>query len=288
MSTAAAVQAAISNRDWVVGFKLRLSADCANDGKNEAEAYTRALAAAEEAKLPLMVHHTFSSVPLGGAGGCPSALRAGDIYTHTLHGFPSTLIEKDPESEGGCARYRVAAAAKEARARGVLFDVGHGAGSFSWTAAEVAASEGFFPDIVSTDLHLECSDGPCYDLPTAMSKFLHIGMSLNDVVRAATVTPAAAIGWDDRIGSLAPGRVADIALFKLDEPEGGIQVEDCQSQLRTVKSVLTCVGVWKDGKACTVTRPKQFPLNQETLRKGAEHWSKLLVRDPKQWTNMAC
>jgi hypothetical protein len=64
-----------------------------------------------------------------------------------------------------------------------------------------------------------------------MSKFLHVGMSLSDVVRASTVTPAKVIGWDDRIGSLATGRTADIALFKLDAPEGGVLLEDCQSQV---------------------------------------------------------
>lgn len=288
VSTAAAVDAAAANPDWVVGFKLRLSADCANDGKNEAEAYARALAAAGAAKLPLMVHHTFSSVPLNGAGGCPSALRAGDIYTHTLHGFPSTLIEKDPASEGGCVRYQFTAAAKEARARGVLFDVGHGAGSFSWTAAEVGAAEGFLPDIISTDLHLDCCEGPAYDLPTVMTKFLHVGMPLLDVIRAVTSTPAAAIGWADRVGSLAPGRAADISVFKLDKPEGGVQIEDCQSQLRTVSEVLKCVAVWKDGTKCTVTQADSFPLNQETLKRGAQAWSRLLVRDPKQWSNLAC
>lgn len=76
-STTAAVKA---NRDMVCGIKIRLSRDCAADGANEAEAYSRARAAAEDAGVPLMTHHTFSGVELGGPDGCPGGLRAGDIY----------------------------------------------------------------------------------------------------------------------------------------------------------------------------------------------------------------
>jgi dihydroorotase len=148
-----------ANRDLVVGVKVRLSADAANDGKNELEAYRRALRACELASVPLMTHHTFSTVPLTqcpGEDASPIRMRAGDLYTHSFHGFETTIIE-----EG-----RVAAAAWEAKRRGVLFDVGHGQGSFNWTVAKIATDEGFWPDIISTDIHRDSRHGPCYDLPT--------------------------------------------------------------------------------------------------------------------------
>jgi dihydroorotase len=183
------------NRDMCVGVKVRLSADAANDGKNEAEAFRRAAAAAVQAGVPLMTHHTFSSVPLGSADqaggelGCPGALKKGDIYTHTFHGFPSTIIDTEAAADAskddkpGEKRKRGAAnggaasppaapkagllkamsvhpACVDARERGVLFDVGLGQGSFNWTVAEISIRQGFFPDIISTDLHLGGAEGP--------------------------------------------------------------------------------------------------------------------------------
>lgn len=171
------VDAVRANRDIVVGIKIRLSGDAADNGKNEAEAFRRALLAARQAKVPLMTHHTFSEVPLGqqerrpfsvrggsreGAGpdnsnsdqrspmsddddddgdddgaeeiittvkslGCPGSLNKGDIYTHTFHGFASTIIDV------GNGRMVVDPAVLAARKRGVVFDVGHGQGSFNWT-----------------------------------------------------------------------------------------------------------------------------------------------------------
>jgi dihydroorotase len=111
----------------------------------------------------------------------------------------------------------------------VLFDVGHGQGSFGWTVAEICAQYNFYPDTISTDLHTGNHVGPAYDLPTVMSKFLHLGMPLTEVIRAVTSTPAKAIGWESKIGSLTPGKEADVTVLKL--VEGPIELEDCQSQV---------------------------------------------------------
>lgn len=81
--------------------------------------------------------------------------------------------------------------------------MGHGQGSFSWTVAEICAKEGFWPDIISSDLHVESVHGPAYDLLTVMSKMLHVGMPLIDIIKSVTMTPAAAIGRSDLIGSLS-------------------------------------------------------------------------------------
>ena len=129
----------------------------------------------------------------------PGSLQKGDIYTHAYHGFPSTIV--DPQKTPPV----IHPAVLEAKKRGVYFDIGHGQGSFSWTVAEVCAEQGFWPDAISTDLHSGNIHGPAYDLPTVMSRFLHLGMPLYDVVRAVTVTPATVIRKEHLIGSLSSG-----------------------------------------------------------------------------------
>ncbi|XP_064598947.1 deacetylase Atu3266-like isoform X2 [Liolophura sinensis] len=230
------------NRDVLVGVKVRLSKEVTNKGQHEAEVFRRALEASSRAQVPLMTHHSSSSIPVQRSNsedlGCPGSLRPGDIYTHTYHGFPSSII--DPSSQA------VWSDVWEARRRGVLFDVGHGQGSFSWPVAELAAKEGFWPDIISTDLHTGNFKGPAYDLPTVMTKFLAIGMPLEDVVRATTCTPAKAIGRAHDIGSLAIGHVADITALKLEDCD--VALEDCHGQQRRVKRNLYPVSVWRAGK----------------------------------------
>jgi dihydroorotase len=96
-------------------------------------------------------------------------------------------------------------------------DVGHGAGSFNFDVARAALADGFPPDTISTDLHNGSIDGPVYDMPTAMSKFLHLGMDLEDVIQAATLRPAQAIGRQDEVGTLRVGASGDVAVFELRE-----------------------------------------------------------------------
>ena len=93
----------------------------------------------------------------------------------------------------------------DARRCGVHFDIGHGQGSFNWKVAEACAGQGFWPDSISTDLHQGNIHGPAYDLPTVMSKLLHVGMPLYDVIKAVTSAPATLIGKEHLIGSLSPG-----------------------------------------------------------------------------------
>ena len=154
-------------------------------------------------------------MPIAGPGGCPSALRSGDLYTHCFNG---TMIEDG----------HVAQSFHEARERGVLFDVGHGQGSFRWTVAERAAAEGFLPDIISSDMHVGGVNGIVYDQPTCLTKFLAMGMPLADVIRASTATPAAALNLRDSagrlLGSLGVGAEADIAVFDLESVD--VSLED--------------------------------------------------------------
>jgi len=254
-----------ANRDLLVGVKIRLSDSIADGGRHEAESYRRAREAARAAGVPLMVHHNFSTVP---HEDCPGLLAPGDLWTHCYHGFPKTLV--DP------AARRLLPAAREAAERGVLFDLGHGQGSFNWTVAEIAVAEGFWPHTLSSDLHRGCAEGPCYDLPLVMSKLLHLGMRLGEVVRATTSSAAAAIGWGDRLGSLAPGREADLAVFALEDYDG--PVEDCQSQLRRVRRLLRPRAVWRAGVPAGITAPVSFP-NPASIARQRPWWDRLLVRD---------
>ena len=159
--------------------------------------------AGKECELPVMVHIAI---------GPPSVdevldlLRPGDICTHSFTGLSMKLVDD---------RGRVRKAARSALERGVLLDIGHGTGSFSFASAEALLAAGVRPDTISTDMHQQSVYGPMFDLPTTMTKFLALGMSLDDVVRAATSRPAEILGLSGDVGTLRPGSRADIALFRL-------------------------------------------------------------------------
>ena len=127
-------------------------------------------------------------------------LRAGDVVTHTFIGDDGGLI-----FGGGD---RLLPEVLDARRRGVVFDVGHGCGSFSWEIYHRAQDQGFGFDTISTDLHRLSVEGPVFDMLTTMSKFLHTGSSIPDIVAASTWHPAAVIGRKHELGTLAPGRRA--------------------------------------------------------------------------------
>ncbi len=254
-----------ANRDLVIGVKVRLSATIADDGRNEDYAYQSALDTASAAQLPLMVHHSFSTVPLEES---PGRMAPGDIYTHAFHGWESTII--DPQTR------QLHPSVLAARQNGVLFDIGHGMGGFNWTVGEICAAADFWPHTISTDMHSLTCEGPGYDLPTVMSRLLHLGMPLNEVVRASTITPAQAINWHDRIGTLNPGREADVAVLSLDPVD--MLLEDCQAQMRRIRQRLVPCAVWRAGQAAAITTPLHFP-NQEKIEAAKAAWPNSVIRD---------
>lgn len=248
------------NFDFLVGVKVRLAKSVANNGENEQEAYRRALEAARAANVPVMVHHAFSSVPTAKSEGqlsCPGDLQAGDIYTHCFHGHPSGIADL----QTGQVRPEF----WEAKRRGVLFDIGHGAGAFAWRTAEVCAKEGFWPDIISTDLHTVSMDGPAYDLPTVMTKLMHVGMPLRDVISAVTSSPAAAIGKDDELGMLQVGREADITILRIADCD--VELEDCLGETRRIRQRIMPVRVFRAGKEYPITDPSIWP-NPDSKEQG--------------------
>jgi dihydroorotase len=192
------------DRDRVVGIKVRLSEELTGPD-NALPALERAIEAGAAAAVPVMVHIGDSTAT---TDEIMSRLRSGDIVTHAFTDRRNGIFD-----DAG----RVHTSALEARRRGVLFDVGHGAGSFAFRRAEAALAEGFRPDTISSDLHRLNVDGPVFDLVTTLSKFLHLGLSLDEVIAMATTAPAAAIGRDGDFGTLAVGAVADVTVLALEE-----------------------------------------------------------------------
>lgn len=192
-----------ANRDFVLGVKARIDSNTV--GANGLEPLRRARQAAERCGLPMMVH----------IGSGPPAikdvlaeLRPGDILTHCFTGHNMRLIDD---------RGRLLEEARRAWDAGVIMDIGHGAGSFSFETAEAMAAQGLKPDVISTDIHQLSVHGPLFDMPTCLSKFLALGMSLAEVIRAATCRPAEVLGLQGEVGTLRPGAYADVAVFELCE-----------------------------------------------------------------------
>lgn len=194
----------MQNREGTIGVKVRQGR--AQVGDNGVEPLKLAIQAAELAETPVMCH-IGAGVPL------PDVLklmRPGDVITHCFQGRGDSIIDD---------KGRVIPEAWSAREDGVIFDVGHGAGSFRYEVAQRAMEQGFVSDVISTDLHTGNINGPVYDLPTTLSKFLHLGLSLGEVIEKSTIAAAKAIQREDEIGHLKIGTVADVAVFDLIEGE---------------------------------------------------------------------
>jgi dihydroorotase len=226
------------HRDFVVGVKCRL--DRYSSGPMGLVPLERAIRAAETTGLPVMTHI--------GAGPPEidevlELLRPGDIVTHCATGQSMTLIKNG----------QLRASAARARERGVLFDVGHGSGAFSFRVAETMVAAGFLPDLISSDVHQRSIFGPAFDLPTCMSKFLALGMPLDDVIRAVTVNPARAIGDTNRAAYVTPGQIADLALFEIES--GDFALFDAYLDRRDVDRILVNRGTFVAGKELPPVTP---------------------------------
>lgn len=189
------------NIDLVVGVKVRV--DNLTTSGTGIEPLRRAREAAERVRLPMMVHigsgpPTLSEVV--------DHMRPGDILTHCFTGHDMRIIDGNG---------RILDVVKHAWESGIVMDIGHGAGSFSFITAQAMVDSGYLPDVISSDIHQMSIHGPLFQLPACLSKFLALGVSLADVIRAATVRPAQVMGMADRIGTLRVGTFADVALFKL-------------------------------------------------------------------------
>ena len=215
-----ALQTIEANRDVILGVKVRLTKHALVSEESGSRPLYLAREAADAAGLPIMVHPqdawTDSIDEILGIMG------KGDILTHCFHNHECGIFD-----EHGRIRDSVHAAIE----RGVIFDVGHGAGSFSWDVVESAFAQGIHPTTISSDLHIYNVNGPVYDLATTVSKFLHLGMSLHDTIAKVTSVPASVIHMPGEIGTLAPGAWGDAVVF--DYEKGAFPLVDSLGVVRT-------------------------------------------------------
>ncbi|GGN47678.1 dihydroorotase [Actinoplanes campanulatus] len=221
--TALAIDTIQANRDLLAGVKVRIDADTVGD--NGVEPLRRGLAAADACGVPVMVHIGTSPPALAEV---LDLLRPGDIVTHCASGIATPL----------------GPAIRAAAERGVLLDIGHGSGGFAFDVLEAQLEAGLLPFTVSTDLHARSLHGPAFDLPTTMAKLLAAGMTLPEVVAAATTHPARALGLPG--GSLTVGAPADFAIFEVREEP--FPVSDAHRQVRISPLRLINRSTYVDGR----------------------------------------
>lgn len=215
---AAAREAIGRNREMIAGVKARLSRDVC--GSNDSEVLRRAQEVASSFHLPVMIHmgQTISPLPK-----LLALLKPGDVVTHMFAPPPNSIID-----ESGHILPEVIAA----RRRGVRFDLGNGrTGHLRWDMAERVLQAGFLPDTFSTDWTPEGRTAQVIDFPNVMSKFLMLGMSLDQVIACATAHASGAFPVFRSRGTLKVGAAADVAVLEL--REGSFEFEDNYGNKRT-------------------------------------------------------
>lgn len=200
MNPVDAAVVADANRDFIVGIKVRVGLHAS--GTSGVAPLDIALQVADEVGMPLMAHIDH---PPPSYEEVLERLRPGDILTHCFRPFPNS-----PATAQGTVKQAVL----EARRRGVIFDIGHGKGSFAFKTARAMLANGFPPDTISSDVHALCIDGPAFDQVTTMSKFLCLGMPLPEVIERSTVNAAMALKRPE-LGSLKPGCVGDVTILSV-------------------------------------------------------------------------
>ncbi len=204
MDPKATAEMALRNKDVVVGFKT------AHFRGPEWTSVDRALEAGKIAHLPIMVDFGAFRPERPYIELVTQRLRPGDISTHCYRDAIPMLDEHG----------RVRPYLFEARKRGVIFDVGHGGGSFVFRQAVPAVQQGFLPDSISTDLHVNSMNGGMKEMENVMSKFLNMGVSVDDVILRSTWNPAREIGHQE-LGNLSVGAPADVAVLRVEHGDYG-------------------------------------------------------------------
>jgi dihydroorotase len=202
-------------------------------------------------------------------------LRPGDIYTHCYSGL------RNEQTESG----HVNPAMFEGRKRGVIFDVGHGGGSFAWRIAVPAMKEGFLPDSISTDIHIGSMNSGMKDMTNVMSKFLVMGMPLDEVVAKSTWNPAREIHHEE-LGNLSVGSPADVTVLRLEQGSFGY-TDMYGARLKGDKKLVAELTL-RDGKVVYdlngITRPDWTTLPKNYLQSGDARWDAITPaqRRPQQ------
>jgi dihydroorotase len=230
------------NRDVVVGIKVRMYT-----GLSSVAPMAAGRELADAVGLPLVVH--IAKAPPSFAEILPH-LRSGDVVTHMYHPGSGAIVDRQG---------RVRPEYVEARARGVLFDTGTARFHTHFPTARAALDQGFVPDMISTDLTLNNYNHITIDMPTTLSKFMALGLSLEQVLRMSTRAPARLLPSDRGHGQLAEGLAADLALFEMEM--GPFTYEDYFGNALRAEKRLVCRGTIKDGALLAPQEQEPMPLS---------------------------
>ncbi len=260
MESAPAAEMAMRHQDLIVGIKT------AHFSGPQWTPVEHAVEAGTIAKIPVMVDFGIDRPERPLADLLTQKLRPGDIYTHCYSGLRHELDDAG----------KLNPAMLEGRKRGVIFDVGHGNGSFAWRIVVPAIKQQFLPDSISTDLHIGSMNSSMMDMLNVMDKFLAVGLSLDDVVRRATWNPAREIQREE-LGNLSVGAPADVAILKLDA--GSFGFTDFYGARLAGKHRLVCELTIRNGKVVYdrngITRPAWDTLPKNYTQTGDSRWDGL-------------
>ena len=246
-----AARAVAENSDVVLGVKVRMSENVI--ARHGTEPLKRAIAACERSGVPARVMcHIGGVADRALMSQILDLLRPGDVLTHCFSGAPNNAGDGTNIVQDG----KLLPAALAAKKRGVLFDIGHGGGSFDYTIAEAAIAQGCPPDTVSSDIHVFSGNTPGMPyLPWVMSKMIGLGFKLEEVISMATATPARVIGRIPKHGTLQLGAPADLSILEI--VEGAVSFVDTRNNKREGKMHLRPAGTVVAGVA--FGRPYQAP-----------------------------
>ena len=227
-----------ANKAIIKGVKLRLVGKLVTSAGIEVIKAAKKIA--RQFGLPIMVHigDVDKQAPATLTPECLSVMEAGDILAHVYSGNQGSVLRADgtllPEL-------------KAAKERGVILDPANGRNNFSFTVARKCMTEGILPTVIGTDLNHRCLKDRTYSLPVNMSRFMALGLDLNQVVAMTTINTARAIREEDRIGSLKPGMAADVSILELQS--GAWTLVDTPGESIKIDRLLMPITAIKGGKA---------------------------------------
>jgi len=257
MESAPAAEMALKHKDVIIGIKT------AHYSGPEWTPVENAVTAGTKANIPVMVDFGSNRPERPITELLGKKLRPGDIYTHCYSGLRRELDESGVLNPGML----------EGRKRGVIFDVGHGGGSFAWRIAVPAIKQGFLPDSISTDLHIGSMNSGMKDMLNVMGKFLAMGLSVSDVIRRSTWNPAREIRREE-LGNLSVGSPADVAVLRVETGKFGYT--DMYGARLQGKQKLSCELTLRDGKVVYdlngITRPDWDKLPKNYTQTGDSRW----------------
>jgi dihydroorotase len=257
MEAKPAAEMALRHKGLIVGIKT------AHYAGPEWTPVEHAVEAGTLAKIPVMVDFGTNHKERPMSELVTKKLRPGDIYTHCYSGLRDELDASGHVNPGMW----------EGRKRGVIFDVGHGGGSFAWRIAVPAIKEKFWPDSISTDLHIGSMNGGMKDMLNVMSKFLAMGLPIDDVVAQSTWNPAREIHHEE-LGNLSVGAPADVTVLRLET--GAFGFTDMYGARLAGNRKLTCELTLRNGKVVYdlngITRPDWKTLPPDYKQSGDARW----------------